>query len=178
MGNVKTIFNRTQNAEGVWNYNEQDEAEFVFFNAFHLSIDSVDDFIEGRQGLELSEDNVSALCGLRHDAFQAFKEKNVPLMESRCKTLEYACRICGMAGLAKKGSQFKSGRRKGTKGKFRLIVEEAAESSISKTWKSVIQSMESMDDIQEVDWGSEEIWVRGEEKARRFKTVINILSEH
>lgn len=101
----------------------------------------------------------------------------MPLMESRCKSLEYACRICGMADLAKKGGKFPSGQRKGAKGKFRLLVEGAANTSTSKTWKAVIGTMEGLDDIQEVVWESEEIWVKGEDNARKFKTVRNILSK-
>ena len=82
------------------------------------------------------------------------------------------------APLVKRGRQFKPGKRQGAKGRFSKMVEYASKLSGSTDWKSVVQSIERLDDdVQEVDWESEEIWLRGEDNARTFKTVKNILAK-
>lgn len=77
-----------------------------------------------------------------------------------------------------KGASFAPGKRKGAKGSFTKMVENASQEIASKNWKEVVLHLENANShIQEVDWDSEKIWILGEDSPRRFKTVQNILAK-
>jgi hypothetical protein len=79
--------------------------------------------------------------------------------------------------LVMKGIKFKPGKREGSKGRFTQLVEKTAAEAKSKDWKSVVRALESADQVQEVDWESEKIWITGEDNPRSFKTVKNLLAK-
>ena len=85
---------------------------------------------------------------------------------------------CHTIPLALIGQKFSPGRKKGAKGKFRILIEQASEVAGSRDWKSVVQALEGFSYIvQEVDWSEEKIYLLGENSARSFKTVKNQLAK-
>jgi hypothetical protein len=102
---------------GVWRYLDQDDAEFVLFSEPEYSIEAVDDFVDGRGGVTIPKETISLLRGMRHDAFQAFKSKNVRLMEAHLRGLHMACRAAGMLDAANRGRKYSNEQReRGAKG--------------------------------------------------------------
>lgn len=86
--------------------------------------------------------------------------------------------VLSKSQLAVKGARFSPGRRKGAKGSFTRLVEDAARAASSKSWETVVQRLESMNHVvDEVDWDDKKIWIAGEDRPRTFKTVMNILSK-
>lgn len=114
-----------------WRYREDNEAEFVFSLALHgFSISSIDDFIECRQGVDVSPEIAEDLCEMREDAFRAYMRNDFELMLAHARALTWACRFYGfrlaISPDAKRGRKVKAGamesgqsRREG-----RLVSEE------------------------------------------------------
>lgn len=105
-----------------WRYLDDDEAEFVLFACPDWNIESVDDFIDGLHGVRLPEETINTLLGFRHDARQAYRAKNVPLMEAHLRGLDMACRAAGMLDAAKAGVKFLRGRKPNTHGPIRKSI--------------------------------------------------------
>jgi len=106
---INAIFRRAKNVSGAWAYADKDESEFVFAAWPEYSIGSVDDFIEGRQGVTLDASIVEALLEKREDAFSAFKSKNFDLMIAKLDALTLACRYAGILPMAMTGDKVKKG---------------------------------------------------------------------
>ena len=119
--NITPIFNREM-INGAWTYHDQNEAEFVFFVWPEHSIDSVDDFIEGRQGITLSDAAKSKLKEIRHDAFGAYVKKDFDLMMAHSRALSTACYLYGMRDAAKLGAKFSKGGKSKTYGPIRKAI--------------------------------------------------------
>lgn len=86
--------------------------------------------------------------------------------------------VLSMNPLVLKGVRFQSGRKSGAKGWFRTMIEEEAKRIGNRDHKTVISSLENNDErIQEVDWESGEIWIKGDDDPRKIKTAQNILSQ-
>ncbi|WP_305073886.1 hypothetical protein [Propionivibrio sp.] len=79
--------------------------------------------------------------------------------------------------LALVGEKFGKGKPKGANGRLRKIVQREHEATGRQGWKAVISAMESSNDVDEVDWAEERVWLKGESGSRSFKTIKNIISE-
>lgn len=84
---------------GIWRYLDQSDAEFVLISEPEYRVEAVDDFIDSGN---LPEETISLLCGLRHDALQAYIAKDMALMEARLGKLHFACHAAGKLEQAKK----------------------------------------------------------------------------
>lgn len=91
-----------------------DEIEFAFVVWPEYSIDSIDNFIAGGEGVPIFPDVADQLREIRHDAFQAFKTKNFDLMMAHLRALHFACYFYGArpsANMGRKTSKAQSKRR-------------------------------------------------------------------
>jgi hypothetical protein len=134
------IFNREHDGTN-WIYLDQDEAEFAYIVLPEYSIDSIDNFIEGRQGVNLPEGARQQLIEMRHDALQAFKTKNFALMMAHAKALTNACYVFGMLKDAKHGAKFSKGRKANTSGPIRKAIQRLLKKSQalknSELWEAI-----------------------------------------
>lgn len=123
---------------------------------------------------------VKEMCANIRTAMFAFAHGNNDAGESAMKDAWGSYMILAVLSthsLVLKGVGFAPGRRKGAVGKFRTLVENAYSEIGRKNLKDVIKHLEKNDEhVEEVDWVSGEIWIAGELKARKFKTIQNILS--
>lgn len=90
---------------GIWRYLDPIEASFVAATSFSYQVDVIDDFIDGLHDVKIPPESVIYLCGIRHDAFQAYKEKNFELMSAHLKNLEMACKFSGIRRSAEVGQK-------------------------------------------------------------------------
>lgn len=91
-----------------------DEIEFAFFVWPEYSIESIDNFIAGGEGVPIFPDVAEHLREIRHDAFQAFKAQNFDLMMAHLRALHFACLFYGArpsANMGKKTSRVQAKRR-------------------------------------------------------------------
>lgn len=123
---------------------------------------------------------VREMCANIRKAMTSFADGEIQAGEAAMTTAWGAYMMLLMLSQHKfvmRGIEFQPGRKKGAKGQFTLLVEEAAKVA-GNGWKNVISHLESVGGIvQEVDWESEEIWIKGENEPRKFKTVRNKLAK-
>lgn len=124
---------------GTWRYLDQQDAEFVLFSEPEYSIEAVDDFVDGLHGVTLSDETISLLRGMRHDAFQAYVAKNIHLMEAHLRGLHMACRAAGMLDAARKGAKFKSkGRGQGPiKKRITALLKKSPSMKNAELWDEI-----------------------------------------
>jgi len=124
---------------------------------------------------------VRKMCGDIRKAMIAFSQGDSTTGESSmhdawCSYVLLA--LLSTSKLTRKGAVFAPGRRKGAKGSFRKLVENAHRETDDKSWKGVIKKLESdTSRVQEVDWDGEKIWIDGESSPKKFKTVRNIIAK-
>ncbi|RIX44605.1 MAG: hypothetical protein D3M94_14025 [Rhodocyclales bacterium GT-UBC] len=97
-----------------WRYTQGNEADFVFVLGLHgFSISSIDDFIECRQGVDVSPEIADQLCEMREAALQAHTGNNFELMLAHARALTWACRFYGFRSAvipdARRGRKVKDG---------------------------------------------------------------------
>lgn len=92
-----------------------DEIQFevdVHFAGY--SLEAIDNFIAGGEGVPIFPDVADQLREIRHDAFQASKAKNYDLMVAHIRALHFACHYYGArpsANIGEKTRKTQSKRR-------------------------------------------------------------------
>jgi len=115
-----------------------DEIEFAVVVWPEYSIESIDNFIDGGEGVPIFPDVADQLREIRHDAFQAFKAKNFDLMMAHLRALHFACYFYGARPSAKIGERKRKQNsefgRLGTKARTKYTEADKAR------WRSIAAS--------------------------------------
>lgn len=116
---------------GVWRYGDQREHEFIFvMEQFGIPMSSVDDFIEGRQGAQLRDDERADLLDERSEALSAYISGDFELAKARAIALHRSCCYVGLhfaaVPLARKALVTKQSLSKGGKKAAAERKQEAA----------------------------------------------------
>lgn len=154
------------------------EGRDAFLDAFcmqyNTSIVTID-----RKLAEIPDNNPNKkeLMRYRHLIAQANSSAKIDLVDAWLHALMIGLKAATHTiPLALAGEKFKSGRKLGANGKFKEIVKTAFDHVGTKNWMSVIRMMEGADGVDEIVWADREIWIKGEDKPRTFKTVQNIVA--
>jgi len=89
------IFNRIHDGRA-WTYRDQDEANFLWWLWPEISLESIDDFIEGRQGVMLPDHMRAELLDTRSEAVNAYRAGKHELAVAHAGRLQEKCRLFGM----------------------------------------------------------------------------------
>jgi len=128
---------------------------------------------------ELPDDNPNKkeLMRFRHLIASANSKSDFGLLDAWLHALIIGLKAATYTiPLALAGEKFKSGRKPGSNGKFKEIVKNACAQVGTKNWQSVIRAMDGADGVDEIAHADREVWIKGEDKPRTFKTVQNIVA--
>lgn len=108
--------NREEIEPGKWEYADEDEGWFIFWVKPDYDVESMDNFIEGRQkvirrdahgnrveveNVVLGEEVIEHLLEIRGEALAAYRARDVPLMLAKLGQLEAQCNWRGLAFAAR-----------------------------------------------------------------------------
>ncbi|WP_291990638.1 hypothetical protein [Candidatus Accumulibacter sp. ACC007] len=145
---------RAKDVKGFWRYDDEDEGLFAFVALPTYSIESIDDFIQGLQCVQVDagggktsdgvavrlDDSVqAALLEKRDAAFSAYKTADFDLMMAWLDALHWACRSYGMQEaarpevlVARRQRQANRGNAKKPRGSIKFDGESFSINSIIK----------------------------------------------